>query len=103
MGKLLVFSKPVSAEREDEYNRWYDDVHLADVCSLASVTGARRFKVSDTQMSMMGAPDYEYVAIYDFTGPPGAVLDGLSAGGTSWEISPALDTASARVVVVDEY
>lgn len=102
MGKLLVYTRPVRAEVEAEYNRWYDEVHLADVCSVPTITGAQRFKVSATQMAMMDAPDFEYLAIYDFTGPAQAVLDGLAAGGASWEISPTLDAATARVVVVDE-
>ncbi|MDH3707387.1 MAG: hypothetical protein OES57_15070 [Acidimicrobiia bacterium] len=102
MGRLLVYTRPVSADTEAEYNRWYDEVHLADVCSVPAITGAQRFKVSGTQMAMMGAPDFEYLAIYDFTGPAQAVLDGLAAGGAQWEISDAMDSASARVVVVDE-
>jgi len=102
MGKLLVYTRPTSPDVEDEYNRWYDDVHLADVCSVPSITGAQRFKVSTTQMEVMGAPDFEYLAIYDFSGSAQDVLDGLMAGGATWEISAALDGASARVVVVDE-
>lgn len=97
---MLVFSRPSSPELEDEYNRWYDEVHLADVCSVPSITGAQRFKPSPTQM--MGDPDFEYLAVYDFTGPAEAVLEGLSAGGAEWDISEALDTANARLVVLDE-
>lgn len=102
MGKLLVYTKPVSEELEDEYNRWYDEVHLADVCSIPSITGAQRFTVSGTQMAMMEPPDFEYLAIYDFVGPAQDVLDGLAAGGAEWDISPALDAVSARVVVVED-
>lgn len=102
MGKLLVYSRPVSAADEAEYNRWYDEVHLADVCSVPSITGAQRFKASATQMSVMDEPDFEYLAIYDFTGPAQDVLDGLVAGGAEWDMSPTLDIASARLVVLDE-
>ena len=30
---MIVLSNPVG-DRDDEYNRWYDDVHLPDVLSV---------------------------------------------------------------------
>jgi hypothetical protein len=35
----LVFSNPVEG-REDEYNAWYDEVHLPDVQRIPGVVGA---------------------------------------------------------------
>jgi hypothetical protein len=68
---LYVESRPVSPEREDEYSRWYDEVHLGEVVALGGVTGARRYK----------APDGTYVAMYDIEAEdPKAVVKALGAG-----------------------
>jgi hypothetical protein len=56
-GILHVESRPVSPEREDEYNRWYNETHLREVLALPGFVGARRFKPVD--------PDGPYVAIYE--------------------------------------
>jgi hypothetical protein len=52
---LYVETRPASPEREDEYNRWYDEVHLGEVVGLTGVTGARRYST----------PEGSYVALYD--------------------------------------
>ncbi len=54
---MFVESRPVSAEREDEYNEWYDGIHLGEVLSLPGFVGARRFKAIDG--------DGPYVAVYE--------------------------------------
>ena len=44
---LLAFTGPKSPELEDEYNEWYDSVHLPDVLAVPGVRSARRFKLAD--------------------------------------------------------
>ena len=31
---LIVHSRPVEPSREDEFNKWYDEVHIPDVTSV---------------------------------------------------------------------
>jgi hypothetical protein len=58
---LIVHSRPVEPSREDEFNKWYDEVHIPDVTSVSGVVSGRRFKKSG------GADDggYPYLAIYE--------------------------------------
>lgn len=56
-GILLVESHPVAPERADEFNRWYEEVHLAEVVALDGVLSARRFA------PLTG--DGPYVAVYE--------------------------------------
>jgi hypothetical protein len=42
---LLVYTD-VEPERDDEFNRWYDDVHLADVLAVPGMVAARRYRLS---------------------------------------------------------
>jgi hypothetical protein len=71
---LIVHSRPVEASREDEFNKWYDEVHIPDVTSVAGVVSGRRFKKA------AGADDggYPYLAIYE--------LDTEDVGATMKEL-----------------
>jgi len=32
--KFVVYSRPKSPEHEDEYNQWYNDTHLPELCAI---------------------------------------------------------------------
>ncbi|MFW0793923.1 hypothetical protein AAFP30_08940 [Gordonia sp. CPCC 205515] len=59
-GVLLVESHPSSADRADEFNTWYEEVHIPEVLSLEGYISARRLRPLDGQ-----GP---YVSIYDIEG-----------------------------------
>ena len=59
-GIFHVESRPVSADREAEYNTWYDEVHLPELLALDGFVAARRLRpVTD---------DGPYVALYEIEG-----------------------------------
>jgi hypothetical protein len=60
---LVVFSNPV-AGREDEYNRWYDKQHLADVTSIPGFVSGQRYVISNQQLRQDAHPPGKYLAIY---------------------------------------
>jgi hypothetical protein len=68
-GIVLVFSAPASPDREDEYNQWYDDVHLKEVLQIDGFVGGRRYKLDPDQPRppKPGTPlaEQPYVAVYD--------------------------------------
>jgi hypothetical protein len=69
--KLLVMSNPVEG-RDDDFNRWYDTVHLPDVFKVPGVTGAERFRLDGGQ--------WRYLAIYELDcEDPAAVAAELGA------------------------
>lgn len=55
--KMLVLSNPVDG-RDEEFNRWYDDVHLDDVFKVPGVVGAERFRFRSGE-------GFKYLAIYE--------------------------------------
>ncbi|MDT0509742.1 DUF4286 family protein [Novosphingobium sp. MMS21-SN21R] len=57
----VVHSNPV-AGREDEYNDWYSNRHLADVVAVPGFVSAQRFCLTDSDAE--GAPPQKYMAIY---------------------------------------
>ena len=59
---VMVVQSKAKAGRDDEYNDWYDNTHLADILALPGVKSGRRF---DYDSTMMGAPGLPYLAIYE--------------------------------------
>jgi hypothetical protein len=63
---LLVLSEASDPSRQAEYDDWYDNTHLAEVCAIPGITGARRFVPSEHQMTpgaSLGGP--RHLAIYE--------------------------------------
>jgi hypothetical protein len=58
-GIVVVRSRPVSPEREDEFNAWYGGVHLRELLAVPGFVSARRFR----RVSGSEAP--EYLAVYE--------------------------------------
>jgi hypothetical protein len=95
--KMIVLSKPV-ADREAEYNDWYQNLHLGQVVAIKGFKGAQRFRLSQT---MGDGQAYPYLAIYDIeTDNLGGVLQDLQgrAGTENMIISGALSNDVAAVV-----
>jgi hypothetical protein len=85
---LIVYTSPADG-REDEYNAWYDDIHLAEFSALPGVITGRRFKVAGEDKS-------QYAAIYELSSHPDEVMAAMNAGikdGTV-HMSDAVDVAS---------
>ena len=78
--KFVVYSRPKSADREDEYNTWYNETHLPELRKVPGFTGARRYKASRHTKGPEGVSGLpEYMAIYDIEADDlQAVFDGLS-------------------------
>lgn len=74
---LIVYSNAAQGQ-EEEFNRWYNEVHLPDVLALPNYTSARRFKLIDFKLDEMAPdPEHQYVAYYYLKSddPVGALND----------------------------
>ncbi|BAX94451.1 DUF4286 family protein [Mycobacterium shigaense] len=89
-GIILVESYPSSPEREQEYNTWYDEVHLSELVALDGFVSARRLRPVDG----IGP----YVAIYEIEGDDlKAVLDNMIASAGQLTMSDALQLNPAPI------
>jgi hypothetical protein len=92
---LIVYTSPAEG-REDEYNAWYDDVHLQEFSALPGVISGRRFKVS-------GEVKPQYAALYELSAHPDEVMAAMNAGikdGTvHW--TDALDVGSISTITLE--
>ncbi|MET0930639.1 MAG: hypothetical protein ABWX74_14055 [Aeromicrobium sp.] len=71
-GTSLYFVQSNAVEgRDDEFNEWYDLVHVPDVLALDGFMSAQRFKRSTALDGPdAGAPEFTYVALYEIEGDP---------------------------------
>lgn len=104
--RMIVFSSPSDLAREDEFNRWYDEVHVADLCAIPGVTSAARFKLSDVQLAPgLSASGHSYMAVYELDAPDlRSVLDEIKARSTDGRLrsSDVIDTANPPAVLLFE-
>ena len=59
---LVVFTNPTTPEQEAAFNKWYDEVHLAEVLTVPGFVAAQRFKLVHDTMKPMPGP---YLALYE--------------------------------------
>jgi hypothetical protein len=91
---LIVYTNPVEG-REDEFNKWYDEVHLGEFSSLPGVISGKRFKVA-------GDKPRAYAAIYELSGTPEEVFAAMNASikDGSMHMSDCIDSAGAQIVTL---
>jgi hypothetical protein len=65
MGKynLIALTNPIEG-REDDFNDWYTNEHLADVLKLPGVIAAQRYTLGEVQ-HRKGPLDWKYMAVYE--------------------------------------
>lgn len=96
---ILVVPSSAKAGEDAAYNRWYDEQHLRDVCAIPGITAGHRYEPDPATPTPAEA---DYLAIYQIeTDDPRAVIAELTrrAQAGEMEISPALDTATARMML----
>lgn len=74
--KLVVLTNCVEGE-DEEFNRWYSDMHLDDVLKVQDFVAAQRFRLAGV---VSADKPYRYCAIYEVeTDDPAAALARLQA------------------------
>ena len=96
---FVVFTKPVDG-MEDEYNKWYDEVHVHDVVKVPGVESAQRYDLAHPG-SGDGEPAHRYLAVYEIEGDPAAAMNEMMARFQTDQmpISDALDLPAASMAV----
>jgi hypothetical protein len=99
--KLIALTAPVSGEREEEYNDWYQNVHLGQLVAIDGIKSAQRFRLLFNVGEGEASP---YLAIYDIETDDieGVVKEISSRAGTERMImSEAL--GDPRAIVYQEF
>ena len=101
--KLLVFTNPKTG-RDDEYNEWYDQVHLKDLLDIPGVVGAQRYRLRPTGPQGTAGPAHRYLAIYELEGDLDPVITEMNARASQGRmaISEALDVENVLMSAYEE-
>jgi hypothetical protein len=62
--QYVILSRAVDGELE-KFERWYDEVHLADVLKVPGIISARRFRIISQIVEDIAAPAWCSLAIYE--------------------------------------
>lgn len=85
---LQVNSKPL-AGREDEYNTWYENTHMADVLIVPGFNACTRYVLEKPGESPL------YVALYDVeTDDPAALMQSLTDAMQHLTMSDSIDVST---------
>ena len=96
---LAVHTNPVEG-REDEYNDWYSNRHLADLLAIPGVVSARRYVLGERQMTAVPQA-FKYLALYEIETADGQdFIDQVFArsGTEHMPISAALGSEKTAVL-----
>lgn len=99
--RMITLTRPIEG-REDEYNHWYQDVHLPQVTTMPSMKAAQRFKVART---LSGDSHLPYVAVYeietdDIDGVLTAINESMADGRLT--MTDAVDATDSFAIVCEE-
>jgi hypothetical protein len=79
-GIMYLQTMPVSPDKDADYNKWYNDTHLAEIVSVEGIVSARRFAPMDG--------NGPYIAIYELDSDDlDAVVQRLGELGASGKMS----------------
>jgi hypothetical protein len=72
-GLILNFAT-LAPDREDEFNRWYDEEHLpAVLCRFPQIASARRYRATDGEQP-------QYLVLYEYDVSTEAELNAAASG-----------------------
>lgn len=100
---ILIVTSAAQPGREAEFNQWYDQHHLADVCRIPGVVSGRRFDAVPTSPMPTPGP---YMSIFEIEADdPLRVLAEMNRRSQSgeWSITTALDPAAVKMWIYSHH
>lgn len=100
---FMVLSNCV-AGRDDEFNEWYDNVHLRDVLATPGIVSAQRYDVHVRAPMVEGEvppePSHRYLCVYEVDGDLDATMAKLAEAAMSgkMDMGDTLDRDGAAMM-----
>jgi hypothetical protein len=93
-GVLVALTNPVSIDREDEFNHWYNIIHGSEVTTLKGFAAMTRYKAKAQAVPPAESPTFRYLALYDLDDVDQA-LRSLAEGADKFQMSDSVDLENA--------
>ena len=100
-GVLIALMNPVSPNREDEFNKWYNTVHGPELLSIRGFTSLTRYKAKAQAIPPSPEPHYRYVAIYELSDTDEA-LSNLASKAPTIQTSDSVDFPNALGIAFEK-
>ena len=72
----VVFSNPAEG-KDDEFNEWYDNVHIPELLAVPGMLSAQRYALHDAKIYRMEGgkpPEHRYCLIYEMEGDVDTIM-----------------------------
>jgi hypothetical protein len=97
----IVYSNPLR-DRDDEFNEWYDNVHIPQLLAVPGMLSAQRYTLLDSEMYRAPggrAPEHRYAIIYEMEGDVDATMQRIQEAVAAGQIEmhDSLDMDSWRL------
>ncbi len=93
MRYILEVSSRALPGREDEYDRWYEEIHAADVLAVPGFKSIERFR----RLGADGQETGEFVSLFEVeTDDPAALVQSLFAAAANMQLTDSIDPESPR-------
>ena len=95
-GVLFVMTEPLEG-KDDEFNEWYDTVHIPELLKVPGVAAAQRFVAVPWTKGEL--PDRQYLTVYEFDTDVDEVKEAIKRArpGDAAKIPPVIDTSASIV------
>jgi hypothetical protein len=95
-GVLIVLTDPLEG-KDEEFNEWYDNVHIPELLKVPGFAAAQRFVAVPWMKGEL--PERRYLTLYEFDTDVEAVKDAnrKARAGRAVETPPVLDTSASIV------
>jgi hypothetical protein len=85
---MLVLTRPRPGTTENEFNAWYDDIHVPELLAgIPGIAAVSRYRLNQTVPTAAGQDARPFLALYHLDGSPEDVMAALRQPGAT---QPAL-------------
>ena len=100
----MVVTSGAKDGRDAEYNEWYDNIHIHDVCAVPGITRGQRWDAMPE--ASVNPPPAAYLAIYEIDADdPRSATNELMRRSQAGEIvhSDAIDLSTASIWIYKQH
>ncbi|MFR9773755.1 hypothetical protein [Nocardia sp. SC052] len=94
---MVALTNRSSTATDEQFNEWYDKIHVPEVLAVEGFTGVSRYRASQVGTGLDSGM-HEYLAVYDIeTADLDEVRERMIRAMPSWQPTDVLDTDSRAI------